>query len=145
MKKIKGLIIPDMEPIENIQIEKPSVQQTEIIKDKPKETELNLVKVLSKHLNCIYVCNNKYITVTDLVGETIQGIKDDNTRVPLETPEEALNYKHIQIKDCVYTKTSPISYILSKYFSDRNSREVLNLGLADLHKEIEGLVNGEEE
>ena len=112
--------------------------------DKPKETELNLVKVLSKHLNCIYVCNNRYITVTDLVGETIQGIKDDNTRVPLETPEEVLNYKHIQIKDCVYTKTSPISYILSKYFSDRNSREVLNLGLADLHKEIEGLVNGEE-
>lgn len=39
MKKIKGLIIPDMEPIENIQIEKPSVQQTEIVKDKPKETE----------------------------------------------------------------------------------------------------------
>ena len=54
------------------------------------------------------------------------------------------DFKHIQIKDCVYTKTSPISYILSKYFSDRNSREVLNLGLADLHKEIEGLVNGEE-
>ena len=116
-------------------------------KEKIKESDLPIISAISKHLNHIYVCNNTYITLDNLEGRNLHIVYEDNSREFVEevTREVLLNNKHIYTDGCVYTRTSPISFLLTKYFSDRNSREVLNLGLLDLHKEINGMREADEE
>ena len=113
--------------------------------EKLSNTDLHLIKIISQHLNNIYVCGNRYLTLEDLEGKEVYGIDENNNSLLINLDNRINQFNHVSVDGYVFTKTSPISFLLVKYFSDRNSREILNMGLLDLHKEIESMVKRDEE
>ena len=88
----------------------------------------------------IKVDNNTYIDF--LVKDTFSNYNLNDIK-RLSSTEFLLKYSFGIEKVNTGTNVDIVTPVI-KDEKEKSLREVLNLGLADLHKEIEGLVNGEE-
>lgn len=111
---------------------------------KYRETDLHLAKILNRHVCTIFACNERFYTVNDLENFEIFMLNEDNstTLLPYNIfKASCMNIKNIVVGGKVFHRTTPLSFLLCKYFGDRNSREVINMGLTDIHKMIEACIS----
>lgn len=107
---------------------------------KYRENDLLLAKLLNRHCSSIYACNDKFYRLSDLIHFGVSVLNPDNTLTPISFEELSSSYSDINnilVNDIILHRTTPISFLLSKYFGDKNSREILNMGLTDIHKMLE--------
>ena len=114
------------------------------IDKKVKETDKFLAQILSRHIGKIYVCGENFLTLESLADKNFQYITEEGEHLPITYEDFMQHYKNIKrlfISGRIYHQTTPVSFLLCKYYSEKNTKEVLNLGLTDLHKMLEN-VNG---
>ena len=117
---------------------------------KYRDTDLHFAQILNRHVQPIYACNDSFLFISKLLHKCENGVNvmnNDNTLTPISLEEFQANYKNINnivIDGKVYHKTTPLSFLLCKYFGDRNSREILNMGLADIYKMLESCCDEQE-
>lgn len=110
------------------------------IPTKARETDIQLAQLMSRHLGRVYANANHFLTLEDLQDKNFSVVKEDDTREAISYNDFLKRYrsiKHIELNGVLYHRTTPINFLLCKYFGDRNSREILNTHLVDLYKMLE--------
>ena len=107
---------------------------------KPRETDLQLAHFLSRHIGRGFTDNITFVTLEDLKDSKIKLIGENDERTDItydELVKNCKNVQHIEVDGKEYFRTALVSFLLCKYFENTNSKEILNLHLADLHKMLE--------
>ena len=116
------------------------------VPNKVKEADMQVAKILGRHLGRGYADNNRFLTIEDLKDREIFILEKDNSKTPITYDMFVRvfnNIPNIMIGENVYHRTTPVGFLLCKYFDDRNAREILNMHLIDLHKMLEEAMSGE--
>lgn len=123
------------------------LKNNNFVERKTRDSDLKFLNLLNQHIKNIFADQYKYLTLEQLQGMTICRITENDTVLPLTYEELSLNldkYDRIIVNGHVLSRTSPIRFLINKYFTREDLEKLGNMGLSTIHELVNSHVSERE-